>query len=549
MILTFEDIKQYIKKPKNSVFIAESRKLYNKMNMLIEGVNVAGYLNKITNFENDEQFQLRINHAKSTKHIYSNILAPVKKIFSAKGTNIDYILPEKKKQEFSLYLSKVRNKHSLRKWLKDNWLKRLHLDPNGLIFIELEQNGTNPYPTYKSINSIYDIDLNGQYIEYIIFEPDVIKYDNGDEIKIYRVVDDSKDYAISFESSLENKEQFRIIKNEEINGKIYKTINNPFKFVPAITIGDIEDINKQIKITPIHESVELAMEYIVNDSIHAIHKFLHGFPLYWEYERQCEICNGTGKIDGKPCHTCKGLGIKLRKDVSDKTTIPWPDEGEPKIAPDIAGVIEPAITTWQEYRTELDWLKIGLEFACWGTQKKEDTRNETATARYLDVQPVYDKLNEYSDSLETIYKFIINTIGGYLYKNEYKGCSVNMGRRFNIESPEEILTRYNKSRIDGTPEIILNYMIEQYVQSEFSRDNIELTKQMKLLEIEPWKHYNITDVINFNLSNDELKKKIFFGEWVTTLTDEQILTSDKDKLIDLFNTYLQIKNLKDGTSI
>ena len=189
MILGFENIVKLIKEPKNGTKIKEARKNYNLMNMLVNGENVAGFLSQISNFENDDQFTLRKDHAKSTKHIYSNVLAPVSKVFSAKGSVIDYDL--KDKEGFISYLSKIRDNVSLRKWLENNWMNRLHYDANGLIYVELDESGEKPYPTYKSIASIYDYKRSGQYIEYVIFEPEEIK---GDEsVKIYRVIDDEKD--------------------------------------------------------------------------------------------------------------------------------------------------------------------------------------------------------------------------------------------------------------------------------------------------------------------------------------------------------------------
>ena len=92
---------------------------------------------------------------------------------------------------------------SIRKWIENKWKTHFLDDPDGLIFIELptepQDDEIRPYPTYKSIQTIYDYDIEGSAVEYVVFKvssKDKIEAGLTKEDTVYRIVDDAFDYWV-----------------------------------------------------------------------------------------------------------------------------------------------------------------------------------------------------------------------------------------------------------------------------------------------------------------------------------------------------------------
>ena len=90
----------------------------------------------------------------------------------------------------------------------------------------------------------------------------------------------------------------------------------------------------------------------------------------------------------------------------------------------------------------------------WGTTKEKDSKGgETATGRYIDLQPVHNELNNLTDVAE----YVQNTLANFVVKafdrtsNDENKYIYVAGRRFLIESVDSVLERYDKSRKDDLP--------------------------------------------------------------------------------------------------
>lgn len=520
VVLEFDQIKEYIKKPRNSHHLAEAVKRHKLLNMLVNGDDVEHYLSKVDNYENQEKLELRKKFAKSTRHIYSAALTPVDKIFSAKGGSIFYNLPDSQR---AIIDSRIRQnlKTSIKKWIQKFIVNPFTVDPNGLIFIEY--NNEQVYPTYKSSETIHDILTDEETIEYVIF-----KYgEDEDKNKLYRVVDDAFDYLI-----LHKDDQFTIIREQ--------TFINPFGKVPGRVISDIPDPNEPYMMSFIEDSVELGLEAIRDLSIKNIFKVLHGYPIFWKYLEECKVCNGTKYVDGEPCPSCQGTGFNMTKDVSDVIGVRKPIGDEQRIAPDLAGYIQPSVETWKQMNVDIALQKAAIEYTLWGSHTKESAGNETATGRFIDQQPVNDRLNKLSDSFENIHKFILDFCVRYYIQN-YRGSGVNYGRRFIIETPDKILERYNSARTSGSPEAVLNYLLIQFYQAEFENDEISMQKYLKLMKIEPFVHFDVNLLKSIQITNFEMNKKLYFSQWMQTLSDNEIITTDSNTLQQSLNDYTLTK--------
>ena len=529
MILEIEQVKELIKEPKNGELLKQAVKIYDKLQMHVNGIGVTNYLDKLEGFEDVQQKQLRDKLARSNKGTFSALLRPIDKIFTAKGGSISYNLPDKTEQFFKDRLSDITGGVSLHKWIEQTWVNKFITDPNGIIMFEVKDN--EAYPTYKAIPSIYDYHTDGIKLDYLIFKP--TKSENEDT-EYYRVIDDNYDAVYQ-----KTGDEITLVED--------RTFKNHFGFVPAILCSDIPCQTSDLKISPIDEATDIADEYLRESSIHTIYKFLHGYPIFWAYIEDCKLCGGTGKINGVKCTRCDGYGKDLKKDVSKIFGMEIPTADEQKLTPDIAGYVAPDIATWKEQRLELEWLNKLLHFTVWGTHTREQSGNETATGRFIDTQPVHDRLTKFSATAENIERQLINMIGAFYFRH-YDGCSIAYGRRFQIETPDQIFDKLLKAKEKGASENTKRYYTIQYYQSEFSNDLMSQTKYIKLLDVEPFPFYTTLEVKEMEIPRIDYMRKVFYIEWLSTLTNEDIILKPEDKLRVELTDYTKLKIKEDGKS-
>lgn len=532
-VLSIEDIKVLIKKGQPH-WIKEACEDHRKLDVHINGEDVAEYLESVNNYENARQYELRKKFATSNKFVFENLLRPIDKIFSAKGGNKTISASTKSKEQLLKgKISEIQYGYSVTDWIQKIQANKFYSDPNGLVFFEVKDNET--YPTIKGIKCIFNYLSNGRYCEWVIFKPEKRNDIAGKQIDadFYRVVDDKFDYLIKVKA-----DQFTIVDEE--------TYPIMFKRCPAIINSDLIDAELEMKKSPVDSVIELADHYLNTSSVKNIYEFLHGYPIFWAYVQPCRKCDGTGLYEGETCTSCRGEGHTFRKDVSDVIKLKPPTSSdEPTLAPNIAGYVQPDLEVWKEQRIELDWIWGLMHFTMWGTSVQDSPNNKekTATEAFINVQPVNDKLNSFADSFEDLEKKMVDFIGDFYLRESYKGSSINYGRRFLVESPDQIWNKYEKAKVAGSPKVSLDYLLNQFYQAEFANDLESLTVATKGIKLEPFVHKTDEEISSLTevLIEDKIKK-YYFNEWFKSLVYEDILLKDVDTLSNEFETYLKIKN-------
>lgn len=533
MVLSDADILDIIVKRPNKKVIDEAQKYTAKLMMHIKGINLDAYLEKINAFEKQDIINIRKKYAVSNKHLFSRINRPKDKVFSAKGGSVFYNVGDDATKKLIDNMSNIVFGYTIKQWLKVFWLPALGYDPMGLVFIEVGQLG-NAYPTYKSINDIFEYQPNGRNLEYIIFKCDervtkAIQAGAGTNGAVYRVVDDMFDKIVAVSGN-------GIITIQQ------ETFPNYFMKVPASLISNIYDPLKGFWISDQDDIVELADQYLREGSVKNIFKNYFGFPQAWEYAADCPECDGTGQLDGQTCSYCKGTRVKSRTDPSETLRLPVPQSKEdPILAPDVKGYITPDIEGWNKMTEELDMVEGMMFHTLWGSKQVDpDGKAETATGKFIDAQPVMERLCEYSDGAEMMETFITDLVGMKLIGKTYKGASITYGKRFLIETPDELWEKYQNARESGAPTAILDDLLNDYLQSRYSANAMELQKQLKFIAIEPSPHLTLADMGLFpQFPPDIMLRKIYFQEWKWTKTDQQIIIGTIEALQAEFDTYCQ----------
>lgn len=540
MVLDDIQLAKIINDRPNRKVITAAQEYSKKLLMHIKGIGLDAYIDKIDTFEKEDVTAIRKKYAVSNKAVFSRIHRPMDKVFSAKGGSVYYNLGDKNTAQFKDYLSNVINGFTLKQWLETFWMPAYGYDPMGLVMVEITEDGTKAYPTYRSIADIYEMQLNGRNVEYVIFKLDSKVSEQLTKAKgitsvdaIYRVVDDSRDRLIQINNGLVVD-----IKDEDLP--------NYFGRVPASVISNIYEPTKGMFISPDDAIIELADQFLREGSVKNIHKNYFGFPRAWEYQSACPDCKGTGVREGRACEYCKGTAIKSKSDPSETIRIPVPkDKDQHVIAPHLGGYITPDIEGWKMMSEELEMLEDLMFETKWGTHQADDNaKNETATGKFIDTQPVNDALNKYSDAEEMIETFITDIIGEFLYGLSYKGASITAGRRFNIETPDEIWKKLQDAIKNGAPTTALQDLYNDYLQSRYSSNAMEMQKLLKLAKVEPLPWIKFEEFARLQTFPDIiLRRKYWYEGWLNSKTDPEILYT---QLKDLQTDFITYCNLQDA---
>lgn len=520
-MLSLDEVKLILKagRPK---WIKESEEEAERLEVHINGEDTAKYLKPLKGWENKEQEEARKQLVTSNRFLFENLTRPIDKVFSATGGNNVY--PKRNNKEITRVVGNIRHGYSIKKWIQSVQANKYYTDPNGLVFFEWTVNGT--YPTIKCIDTIFNYYSDGRSVQWIVFNEETTE-----EGIFVRVVDESMDYTYKKEG-----DNLTLIED--------RTFKNPFGRCPAIVNSDIMHYELNRKDSPFAPIVDLADHYLRTGSVKNIYENYHGYPIFWAYAMPCKKCNGTGsETDGAEvykCSSCGGKGHTLRKDVTDVISLKPPvDDTQQKLAPDVAGFVQPDLETWKEMRTELDSLWQMMHFTVWGTSYQRD--QETATATYIDAQPVNERLSQFSEAFEDMEQKMTELVALYINKTA-DNVSINWGKRFLIESPDAIWNKYLKAKTDGAPKTTLDYLLNQFYQSEYANDTESLNVSTKKVKLEPFVHLTEAEVKENGITGTDLTAKLYFNEWVKSVDDAYIFVTDIKKLNEDFNAFVKIKD-------
>lgn len=529
MVLSDSQIKERLITPENTD-IKQFKKDHKLLDMFYNGGDaIATHLDKIQNFENDDQLDLRKKIARSTKDTLEKILNPFKKVFTASGGSEYYKLSsDSQSEDFKELVSDLPEGISLRKWMEVYWQEGYITDPNGVILIESEAKEEDPksYPTYKSISVIHDYKMTWKRFEYIIFSKGK-QLIGKQKFEVFRVIDDTKDGLYY----IENDVLKQVPDYNEDGEEISTLITHNKGFVPAVLISDIVDKKTSGKKSFIFKITELIDEFLRDSSVLSIYKFFHLYPKYWQYVTKCTRCRGTGEVTDKEgnkgtCPSCNGERYNLKKDVSDGVRLPLPQhKDDPTIAPNIAGFVEPPIDAWDKMVEELERLQKEMEFVIWGSYSEAD-KSETATGRFIDAQPVIDNLRSVSDSAENVEYYIAYYMARWMHSlsEDQVDITIKYGKRFLVEQPDELWEKYITAKKDKAPISTLDQHYKEYLLARYHNDLEMYDQKLKEFYLEPFVHYTLPELKDF-ITPEDMRRKLYFGEWVS---DDTMIDFNKD---------------------
>ena len=523
-ILDVNSIKLILENKPNATLISKAIDKSNIYKRHTTGEGAEDYLQEIEGYENITQRDLRRKLFTSNKSVFSKCLKHLDRVFTAKGGFTSYNLSDNQTNTIKNALNNVNGGLSLNDYLFSKTKMDYINDPNGIILIETEQDGSLSID-FKSSDTIFDYQKNGNRLEYIIFNP---KINTEKNTQTYRVIDDAFDYDI-------------VVSKDSVIIDPENIFVNQFGYVPAYIVGNEcsqEEVypQSQIKLFDsfISNTTEVADEVLWQNSVRIIHTLSHGYSKYWEYAQSCVYCKGSGYIptdDGETeCPSCFGTGVNQRTKPSDKIVLSVPtDREDTVIAPNIAGFVSPDMEIWRQYNSDLKDLRDDIYEVIWGTAFVSE-KNETATGRFIDTQPISDRLNVARKAFQNITQFVIDSYGVYLFSNPSYESSVSLGDRYFIESSDEILRIIIDSSDKPIPVLLKNKLTIKYLESEYQSNSFELQKSLKLASVEPLPYLTPEQILVANVSESDKQQQYYFHQWINEINEFDIITKTEEQL-------------------
>lgn len=487
-------------------------------------------ITRIEKIENKDRQVARKKYSKDIRDLFSRVMTPRINVFTASGGSVSNSINKgAKRDRFVESITHYKGHKSIKGYLQDNYFHLSDTDPNGLIFTEYKGD-EDIYPTYKDINDIRYYESNGQLCNYLIFEP-VTTQINGQPYQIWRIVDDKMDYRFK----QLNGGQFELMED--------LTFEHPFGVVPAVILSPYQKTGSELRYSNINQVTELAKDYARDKSILTIYKFQNGFPKHGKYEAYCRTCQGTGKTGENSCKTCDGKGISRIGDVTDSTILDMPRSTDtPLIAPNTEWFVSPDLATWGQYKTDLRDMEDMIDATMWGTRRVTEATNETATGRFIDVQPVMTKLGEFSNTVEWVHNKLADYVESWVNGVEVSPSEYHFGygHRFIIESADVLLNNYTESKDKGDNSTILDKLLDEYLLAKYQSNLHQLITAQKKRQVEPYVHDSITTVNSIFGSVEAQKKPLFVDFWEQADTNKDV-TALKTDWESYFNTNAFVK--------
>lgn len=518
----------------------------------------------VDGFELPSLRALRVKYAKSNKDLFERLSRPLDKVFSARGGSIYMNLSPAAERAAMLLAQDIRSGISVRKWVETHWLPHLLDDPYGIILMEIlpmqeavkakQENRSFVYPTYRAIDDIFDYLPAGNRLEYVVFKlspEDKKAMGITSDQDHFRVIDDAADYIVR----VDNLGQQRTV--TVLSGF---TLPNYFGRVPAMVNSDLSDPAMDNGFLSFFDkAIELADEFLLKGSIKITHDFLHGFPKYAEFVGECSDCSGTGQKEGKKCEHCKGSGFRPIGKVSEMRQLAMPaTKDDPVITPDqIGAYIVPPKDYHDLATSDMQGLEDKMMVTIWGSQPQQraagpastpDSPAATATEIVAGFKPQADRLEVVSEMAEKRHKFILDNLIR-VQLNTPADVSVNYGRRYLLESPDELWLKYSDARAKKAPQNILDAMLNEYLEALHQTDPVGLQIAKKLMYVEPFVHLSALEVKTLNPSPEDYKAKLYFSEWLADVSEADLLVNDAKTLRTELYAFATVKQLPDPIAL
>lgn len=558
MILSEDQIKEYILRPKNEALIKYLIQEKKRHELHLVGYGIEEFIKTVDKIEDKSYIDVKLKFKNyKTLQLYHKALKPFQSIFTAKGGSIYYDTDnDKVKNKIKVFLnSKIGKKYDLQEWMQKIWLSQVNIDPMGMTLIEYDPETKLPYLDYLSVykrsgeaiyKQIHDFDYsNITTVEYLILHYGTDK----DKNNIYRIIDDKYDYLVK--QDRREEEKIEIIDSE--------IKDNPFGKVPAIINSNrVDNQVLQAKTSYIKESLICAQDYL-NDYIdYRIYKKKISIPRIWEFKTACEKCGGTKEIqqysdleEGRKflgsikCDVCRGTGYHKERSLTDIIRVDLLEAGAQNYIPPTGSVTLP--TNIQDQMVlEMKSLEVDIYETIWGQGVflNQDRANTTAFEVSVRNEQKTHQLMIISDNKILVEQEIINLVGKLNYGSAFKGVTIKAPTQYILNTGTQAMSVYLEAKKNLASDELLNQLYKEYLESEYENNEQELIKNQKLFVVDPFPHNTLLEIndissaIEFTVKKNMLKYTVRYeNEFNRIYLPENTI----EKISEQFNEWAKLE--------
>lgn len=544
MILSPDQIKQYILHPQNEILIKYQIELKEKHELHLTGEGLDKFIDTVDGIENQDYINVKKKlKNKITVKTFEKVLRAKDKIITAKGgTTIFEFQDKSNEQKLKDALKNLHYRgHSLKSYTETVWLDYgIWIDPMGITMVEhvLDEKiiltDENPTKVFEKSNEVkldylsiyenkkgerfvnyHDIDFTSfDRIEYLILNEGRYEDKMGNIYRWYRVVDDEKDEIWTQDES----------DKENIQLKPFSTIWHGFGKVPAVFNSsrvDKKSINKWFT-TYCAEALIIADD-MLNDYLDGrIYKKKMGIPQYWEYKMTCRNCGGVGLLENdkdgngkyyggkkyRTCEACGGTAHNRERVLTDIAYLEVLETDSQSNVPPFGAVTLP--TEIQVlYNTEQAEMERDINDTVWGEGTSVDKERKDTTAFEVSVrnEGKESKLRAIEKNKVRWQTAVINLIGKALFESSYQGVIITPATQFVMLTPTESRQVYIQSKEKKSSEPQLDKLWIDYLNAEYESDPVSLDRQKIIMLLTPMFHFDLPEAWEYLSEQEKIIKK------------------------------------------
>nr|DAK17534.1 MAG TPA: portal [Caudoviricetes sp.] len=566
MILTYEQIKEAITKPKNRQTLAKARVQQDRIKFhactqvvptlnqpLTDFLSMVGKLLPADKFR---MFKLMFRFPVRTNRTAGTIFDKLSRVFDGRNAAFNYqFVNQAEREDWESYRKDVLNEPKV--WATKGW-EYFKTEINSVLVVDMPTEPSEsdryarPYFYWLTVDNIISYEANpitGQ-MEFIAFKQP------GDKVAI---IDDA--YYRVYQT-----------KGGVIEGMPIVEVAHDLGYTPARFFWNepLSITTPDIKKSPL--SVELeALDWFLFFHLSKRNLDLYGaYPIYSGYEMECdfhndetgEYCDGGFLKDKQNNYMydangllmrCPKCGDKRIAGVGSFVEIPIPGTnagGEEQ--PDLRNPVQMLTVDRSslDYNTEeTKRLETEIVQACVGTDSEglinTQALNEAQVNANFESQTTI--LNTIKKGFEDAQKWVDSTICRLRYGKGFLGASVSYGTEFYNLSANDLRKRYKEAKDSGASDAELDAMQTQILETEYRNNPAELQRMLILRELEPYPHLTLDEVQTYHekgiISDRDLVVKLNFSNFVRRFERENTNLLDFGNAIE-FNKKIEIINNK-----
>jgi len=404
-----------------------------KMRKLITGEDMESLMRQFDMREDKDLFKQRVRITQHiTKSVAKNLMKPMKKVPRCnRSERIIVYEDQTRKDEFEKILLKFWGRRTMDDWMISRYIELANIDPNAYVVVEWKPFTTSehasPYPFEVSSADVIMFEYDMNILKYLVVKLDeTVTVDDVNHKKVKYTMYTPNEAIIldevinpTFNSGLDGK--FFTYKGEQhifLHNKYFKLITpTPYnlKDVPAFPAGYERHLSKpNTYVSGIDDAEPILMKLVKATSELDLTMALHAFPQKLQYVKRCNNseCRQGSLPDGGLCGTCNGTGLSPHKSAQEVIMLELPRQKEDML--DLSGIIHyvsPSVELIQFQDKYVDSLSARCKQAVYNSEvftRGEFT--ETATAKNLDYQNIYDALYPLSKDFVMKWEWLVGII-------------------------------------------------------------------------------------------------------------------------------------------